>query len=230
MEYAVAPKQIWQNRRVRIVTNLRGRVKKTQLPLTKGLVPLFETVQNSMHAIEETSRSTDGQITVKIIREGQATMNYELDAAKPGPNSLPDVTGFKIKDNGIGTYGSPTPFLDDRQSRMHCKAASVLFFATWPRCGGVIVAATGLPVALTCEMPIHDLASGLEFHGFDFGPVHLQGPDLSETNRYQLDQILTLDRCGPGANPHSQAEPRPYAPQFGVSQIHRDSKKEILNL
>lgn len=86
-----------------IETNLRGRVKNTQLPLTKGLMPLFEAVQNSIHAIDEADLAPgSSKIVVEILREGQATIDYDQEAAKPGPESLPDISGFRIKDNGVG--------------------------------------------------------------------------------------------------------------------------------
>lgn len=88
-----------------IETNLRGRIKNTQLPLVRGLMPLFEAVQNSIHAIEEIdqeSKQFDGKILVEIVRGGQGKLTYGDSASRPGPESLPDITGFKITDNGIG--------------------------------------------------------------------------------------------------------------------------------
>ena len=92
-----------QLRNMTIETNLRGRVNNTQLPLKRGLLPLFEAVQNSIHAIDEVDLSTgQGRIIVEIVRGGQATLVLEGDSHKPGPDSLPDITGFRIKDNGVG--------------------------------------------------------------------------------------------------------------------------------
>ena len=50
-------------------TNLSGRVRHTKLPKNSGLLPLFEAVVNSIHAIEEKGLSSEkGKITVNILR------------------------------------------------------------------------------------------------------------------------------------------------------------------
>ena len=36
-----------------LITNLRGRLKNTALPVTNGLLPVFESVSNAIHAIED---------------------------------------------------------------------------------------------------------------------------------------------------------------------------------
>lgn len=84
-------------------TNLSGRLRNTPLPLTSGLLPLFEAVVNSIHAIEEADVSTDiGRIRIGILRnvkQGSLGLN---DSKKKGPDALEDIVGFKIEDNGIG--------------------------------------------------------------------------------------------------------------------------------
>ena len=66
-------------------------------------MPLFEAVQNSIHAIEEAGSVADtGQIVVEIVREQQTALPYETAAYRPGPATLPEITGFRVKDNGIG--------------------------------------------------------------------------------------------------------------------------------
>lgn len=83
--------------------NLGGRLRNTPLPLTSGLLPLFEAVVNSIHALEEASVSTeDGRIRVTILRGSkQGSLNLR-DSKKRGPDALEDIVGFKIEDNGIG--------------------------------------------------------------------------------------------------------------------------------
>jgi hypothetical protein len=78
-------------------TNLRGRLKNTRLPLSHGLMPLFEAVVNSIHAIEDSDLANEeGRITVRILRDGQT----ELEGLESyDPNA---ITGFQIQDNGIG--------------------------------------------------------------------------------------------------------------------------------
>lgn len=75
-------------------TNLIGRVKNTKLPKNRGLLPLFEAVVNSIHAIEEKGLSSkEGKITVNILR---------TNTLPTVEKSLGDIIGFKIIDNGIG--------------------------------------------------------------------------------------------------------------------------------
>ena len=84
-------------------TNLVGRLRNTPLPLTSGLLPLFEAVVNSIHAIEEAVvPAGDGNITITILRgPKQGTLNVS-DAKKRGPEALEDIVGFRIEDNGVG--------------------------------------------------------------------------------------------------------------------------------
>ena len=42
-----------------IATNLHGRLRNTSLPLSHGLLPLFEAVINSTHGIEEAAISVE---------------------------------------------------------------------------------------------------------------------------------------------------------------------------
>ena len=75
-------------------TNLSGRVRHTKLPKNRGLLPLFEAVVNSIHALEEKRLPSEkGKITVNILRTSTLpTMD----------KTLGDIIGFKIIDNGIG--------------------------------------------------------------------------------------------------------------------------------
>ena len=66
-------------------------------------MPLFEAVQNSIHAIEDAGLSVaDGRISVEIVRDPQMTLVPEDPPNRPGPASVADVAGFRIRDNGIG--------------------------------------------------------------------------------------------------------------------------------
>ena len=68
-----------------------------------GMLPLYEAVANSIHAIEDAEVPIgQGKITVQIIRDDQATLSFEEDAKRPGPEAKGEITGFKITDNGIG--------------------------------------------------------------------------------------------------------------------------------
>lgn len=73
--------------------DLTGRVRNLSLPASANstLIPLFEAISNSLHAVE--ARSADqlakqGEITIEVLRR------VEDDAA--------EVLGFVVKDNGVG--------------------------------------------------------------------------------------------------------------------------------
>ena len=86
-----------------ITTNLTGRVRNTKLAYNRGLMPVFEAVQNSIHAIEdEDANAANGRIVVEIVRHVQPTLHIDATSNRPGPPSLPEIAGFRIRDNGIG--------------------------------------------------------------------------------------------------------------------------------
>ena len=60
--------------------DLPGRVKNFELPRTKPLMPLFETIVNSIYAIEERQQienDVDGYINIQIVREAQMRVQTE---------------------------------------------------------------------------------------------------------------------------------------------------------
>lgn len=76
-------------------TNLKGRVKNTRLPRTHALLPLFEAVINSIHAIEERGiPMREGLIEVQILRKNEKRL---LEHETPE-----SIHSFIITDNGIG--------------------------------------------------------------------------------------------------------------------------------
>ncbi len=83
-------------------TNLLGRLRNTNLPKCHGLLPLYEAVVNSIHAIEEAHLSSeDGKIDIYINRENV----LKIDVANQDDTELQDnsdITGFVVTDNGIG--------------------------------------------------------------------------------------------------------------------------------
>jgi len=86
-----------------MMTNLHGRLRNTYLPKSHGLLPLFEAVVNSIHAIEEAGVSTlDGRITAEILRRPQGQLGLDDERSKPGPVPAEDIIGFRIADNGVG--------------------------------------------------------------------------------------------------------------------------------
>lgn len=82
-------------------TNLPGRLKNTSLPFASGLLPLFEAVVNSIHAIEEAMISTEaGKISIQICRGTQQPLDFADDSENT--RAKEPIVGFRITDNGIG--------------------------------------------------------------------------------------------------------------------------------
>lgn len=77
--------------------NLKGRVKNFHLPKNQPLIPLFEAIVNSIHAIDERKKNGEqfkGNIIIRIIRDDQIPLE--------GIGELPPIHSFEIIDNGIG--------------------------------------------------------------------------------------------------------------------------------
>ena len=76
-------------------TDVAGRVRNVQLPASRPLLPLFEAITNSIDAIEDAGEE-NGQIEIEIIRDTTSLFTDSTDRV------LAEITGFLIKDNGIG--------------------------------------------------------------------------------------------------------------------------------
>lgn len=76
--------------------DLPGRIKNTTLPISRSLLPVFEAVVNSIHAIEDVNQR-NGVIRVNIHRDktDQTFEPKEMRASRP-------IREFSIEDNGIG--------------------------------------------------------------------------------------------------------------------------------
>lgn len=86
-----------------IETNLQGRLRNTSLPASNGLLPVFEAVSNSIHAIEDAGiPSQQGRITVQVNRDPQSALGFDQESKRPGPDAKGDIVGFTITDNGVG--------------------------------------------------------------------------------------------------------------------------------
>ena len=70
--------------------SIAGRIRNTNLPKAKALLPLFEAIINAFQAIEEAG-GKGHYIRIAAERQGN------LDDGKPGP-----VEGFTVTDSGIG--------------------------------------------------------------------------------------------------------------------------------
>jgi hypothetical protein len=82
-------------------SNIANKVRNTKLPRTKPLMPLFEVISNSIHAINEAKKNgqivKEGAIKIKLIRSGnEETLQSLVDIDKYPVNSI------LVIDNGIG--------------------------------------------------------------------------------------------------------------------------------
>ncbi len=82
-------------------SNLAGRVRNTELPLSHAMMPLFEAVINSIHSIEDANiPAENGQITIEIIR---TVVQEELIRDKnSGQEASAPIENIIISDNGVG--------------------------------------------------------------------------------------------------------------------------------
>ncbi|MGA1802206.1 ATP-binding protein [Rhizobium sp. HT1-10] len=81
-------------------STLQGRLRNTHLPASKAMIPLYEAIVNSIHAIEEQAALSgrpvrDHTIAITVIRE--ETLLSSTDG-----RSEDRIDGFLIEDNGIG--------------------------------------------------------------------------------------------------------------------------------
>ena len=75
-------------------TNLQGRLRNINLPRANALLPLLETVVNSIQAIDERGISMeDAYVHVELLRSKQLKLDKEDKS---------ELIGFRITDNGIG--------------------------------------------------------------------------------------------------------------------------------
>lgn len=86
-----------------IATNLQGRLRNTSLPASNGMLPLYEAVANSIHAIEDSGVAADkGKITVTVVRDGQSSLNFDTTSKRTGYDMRGEISGFTVLDNGVG--------------------------------------------------------------------------------------------------------------------------------
>lgn len=76
--------------------DIAGKVREKKLPNNKVLLPLYEAIVNSIHAIEDLKHDEKGLIEVELVRLNQEEIEY-ADLSK-----LPPIKDFIIRDNGIG--------------------------------------------------------------------------------------------------------------------------------
>jgi hypothetical protein len=82
-------------------TNIANKVKNMKLPRTQPLMPLFEAISNSIHAINEAKKNgilkDNGKIKIELIRNGNVETLKGLENIDIYP-----IKSIRIIDNGIG--------------------------------------------------------------------------------------------------------------------------------
>lgn len=82
-------------------SDIANKVRNTRLSHNKPLMPLFEVISNSIHAIKEAENSNvlsgQGKIEIELIRQGDEKTLSELTEIDKFP-----IKSIIIKDNGIG--------------------------------------------------------------------------------------------------------------------------------
>src|SRR5437899_437570 len=78
---------------IQMKLDLAGKIRNTQLSRTKALFPMFETVVNSLQAIED-ARGGEAARTIEISVERDAVLeDFETEGT---------VTAFTVTDTGVG--------------------------------------------------------------------------------------------------------------------------------
>jgi len=78
--------------------NFQGRISNVTLAYHRALLPLFEAVINSIHAIEDI-RTSSGEIRIRICRNKAEARQQHLTENRLTSRS---IIGFAIEDNGCG--------------------------------------------------------------------------------------------------------------------------------
>ena len=81
---------------------LDGRLRNTNLPQTRGLMPVYEAVMNSIEAIEDRSIIERKPLSNYHIKLEVDRVEQQDLFPKPGPRPEGEIRGFRIADNGIG--------------------------------------------------------------------------------------------------------------------------------
>ncbi|MEM7628397.1 MAG: ATP-binding protein [Planctomycetota bacterium] len=90
--------------------DFRGRVDKLPLAASKCLLPVFEAVVNSIHAIED-RQVNNGHITIRFRRSTSQGVLHD-DVKKTDP-----IEDFEVHDNGIGFDETNFDSFDTSDSR-----------------------------------------------------------------------------------------------------------------
>lgn len=84
-----------------MIMNVQGRVANTPLPKSQGLLPLFESIINSIDSIEDSGMDFNkGTIDIKILR--RSSLQLSSSSENTDQRYRDPIYGFEVIDNGIG--------------------------------------------------------------------------------------------------------------------------------
>lgn len=153
-------------------SNLRGKVRNFPLPKNKPLIPLYEAVVNAINAIDERREKGDefeGEVSIEVLRD--RSLLPESDCSP--------VTGFRVRDNGIG--------FDENNMNSFMEADSEYKIAI----GGKGVGRFSWLKAFTSVHVVSSFKENGSFHTrkFDFT---IERPDINDsTSEAENDDYLT---------------------------------------
>lgn len=81
-----------------MLIDVRGKITEKKLAYSNTLLPLYEAIVNSIHAITEDSVTKPGLVEIEIIRTNQTNIDF------PDTKVFESISDFIIKDNGCGFH------------------------------------------------------------------------------------------------------------------------------
>jgi hypothetical protein len=97
-----------------MLTNIQGLVERLDLGPSRGMMPLFEAMSNSIEAIGERGIGmSNGEIRIRLI--------YNQDLASQGGDTTTLIDGFEIIDNGIGFDDAQLKSFEEAYTRAKVK-------------------------------------------------------------------------------------------------------------
>jgi hypothetical protein len=97
-----------------MLTDIQGLVERLELGPSRGMMPLFEAMSNSIDAIGERGIGmSKGEIRIRLI--------YSQDLATQGGDTTPLIEGFEITDNGIGFGDAQLKSFEEAYTRAKVK-------------------------------------------------------------------------------------------------------------
>lgn len=170
-----------------LALDLRGRLRNFRLPAYRALVPVFEAIMNSVHAIEASNRLT-GRITVEVLRTSR-----QQELSLDDPSTRAAITGFRISDDGVG-------FTDDNYNSF-CTSDSTFKFAVGGRGVGRFTWLKAFKNVKVCSFFTQPNGK-LQMRSFEFSAQGIPNNDPQDAENRALGTVVTLDGIEDEYAPH----------------------------